>query len=372
MSRISAKRSDSLNAISAAVALFCLMVSRDAHAQSNESPAPPPGQSQAAHTNGVAAQPVGQDLYARTVAEGLYDEADAAMARNDFTSACPKLEKVVQMVSPGIGAKLTLGECYEGSGKLASAWMSYTSAANAAFHAGQVERQREAQELADALKPRIAQLKILVPQPMQALPGLEIRRDGVLVESWKLGVALPMDKGIYSIVVTATDRQREQRTIEIKSDGVTYSMAFTELRRVAAVEIVPPKPVVERAGESVRSAPAPNPAPAPIMRRDEAPFVAATGLERVESPSNAQRNIGGVMAGVGFISAVVCASLGIKALQTDGDVSIYKTSALVTGVAGAGLLTIGVALLATAPSTPQAPTARLAVGPRGVALHGTW
>lgn len=372
MSRISAKRSDSFKPISAAVTLFCLMVSRDAQAQSNESPAPPPGQSQAAHANGAAARPVGEDLYARTVAEGLYDEADAAMARNDFASACPKLEKVVQLVAAGIGAKLTLAECYEGSGKLASAWMSYTSAASAALHAGQVERQREAQDLADALKPRLAQLKILVPQPMQALPGLEIRRDGVLVEPWKWGVALPMDKGIYSIVVTATGRQREQRTIEIKSDGVTYSMAFTELRRVAPMEIAPPKPVVERAGESVRSAPVPTPTPAPIVRREAAPFVAATGLEPVEMPSNAQRNIGGVMVGTGFVSAMACAVLGVSALQADGDVSIYKTSALVTGVAGAGLLTIGVALLATAPSTPQAPTARLAVGPRGVALHGTW
>jgi hypothetical protein len=77
-------------------------------------------------------------------AERLYEVATAAMDKGDYATACPKLEEVVRLVPDGIGAKLTLAECYEGAGRLASAWAVYGTARAVAAKAGQPDREKKA------------------------------------------------------------------------------------------------------------------------------------------------------------------------------------------------------------------------------------
>jgi len=54
------------------------------------------------------------------------------------------------------------------------------------------------------LKPKLAQLTIVVPEAMRGLPGLEVKRDDVTVGAAQWGVRLPVDKGRHAVVVTAT------------------------------------------------------------------------------------------------------------------------------------------------------------------------
>src|SRR5262245_14421848 len=112
-------------------------------------------------------------------AQALYEQAVAAMDKKDYASACPSLEEVVRLIPEGVGAKLTLAECYEGAGRLASAWTGYALAEAAAAKENQREREQKAHARAEALKPKLARLTIVVPEAVRALPGLAITRDGV-------------------------------------------------------------------------------------------------------------------------------------------------------------------------------------------------
>ncbi|NUO48654.1 MAG: tetratricopeptide repeat protein [Polyangiaceae bacterium] len=86
-------------------------------------------------------------------AQQLYDRAVELMGQKNYAEACPKLEEVTRLVPDGFGAKLTLAECYEAQGRLASAWEQYMFVESAASRANQGDRQRLAAERAAALKP---------------------------------------------------------------------------------------------------------------------------------------------------------------------------------------------------------------------------
>lgn len=139
-------------------------------------------------------------------AQVLYNEALTAMEAKDFATACPKLEEVIRLVPEGVGAKLTVAECYEGAGRLASAWSSYIAAEAAAAVAGQAERQQKAAARAAALEPKLAFLAIKLPADLAAIKGLTIRRDGKSVPANMWGVNVPVDPGPRIVGVSAPGR----------------------------------------------------------------------------------------------------------------------------------------------------------------------
>src|SRR5262245_36978723 len=85
------------------------------------------------------------------VAAALFDYAVSAMEKKDYATACPRLEEAVRLAPLAIGARMKLGECYEGAGKLATAWGTYILAEEAALKANQPARQQKAHERAEAL-----------------------------------------------------------------------------------------------------------------------------------------------------------------------------------------------------------------------------
>src|SRR5690242_7328934 len=105
----------------------------------------------------------------------LWEQALEAMNKQDYANACPKIEEVARLRPDGLGAKLKLAECYEGAGRLASAWAIYTLVEPLAEKANQPDRQKTAHDRVEALKPKLAMITIAVPDTVRALPGLEIR-----------------------------------------------------------------------------------------------------------------------------------------------------------------------------------------------------
>src|SRR5947207_15885135 len=83
-----------------------------------------------AHAEAGAAQ--------KAAAESLFDDALKAMKSGHFTEACPKLEES-ERIDPAIGTLLYLGECYEKTGRTASAWATFREAASAAQAQGESE-----------------------------------------------------------------------------------------------------------------------------------------------------------------------------------------------------------------------------------------
>src|SRR5262245_58809354 len=61
----------------------------------------------------------------RAAAQALFQAARASMDKKDYVTACPKLEEVTRILPDGVGGQFTLAQCYEESGRLASAWRAY-------------------------------------------------------------------------------------------------------------------------------------------------------------------------------------------------------------------------------------------------------
>lgn len=166
-------------------------------------------------------------------AQALFDQAVEEMKRRDYPSACPKLEEVVRLAPDGVGARIQLGECYEGSGRLASAWATYTRAEGVAAQTKNEERRAQAAEHAARIKPRLATLTITVSELARGVTGIEVKSDGAAVGQAEWGVAVPVDKGKRVISATAPGRQRWERTVEITSDGaattVTVDMLLADI-----------------------------------------------------------------------------------------------------------------------------------------------
>ena len=116
-------------------------------------------------------------------AQALYEDAMKAVEAKDFAKACPQLERVTQLVPEGIGAKLSLAECYEGAGKLASSFGVYVAIEGQARRAGQNDRADIAVQRMAALKPRLAMITIDVPADIKGQAGFALKRRSVTSSS---------------------------------------------------------------------------------------------------------------------------------------------------------------------------------------------
>jgi hypothetical protein len=275
-------------------------------------------------------------------AQALYDSATALMDARDYASACPKLEEVTNLVPEGLGARLTLAECYEGAGKLASAWTQYAIVAPRAARAGQQVRREKAEAKMAELGARVAKLTIVVDPSLTRLEGLEIARDGVTVGRAQWGEAVPIDGGEHLITARAPGKQPWSRPVTIE-DGGAVSVALDRL-----VDAPAPKPAKPR-----EAAPAPPLLPDKPARPWQAPLGFAVG------------GLGLASAGVGFVFGglavgkqsdasnecdrnLVCTARGLS-LRRDGRTLGNASTGLL--VVGGVLAATGVVLIATAPSS---------------------
>lgn len=182
-----------------------------------------------------------------SAATPLWEQALADMHKQDYASACPKIEEVAKLRPDGLGAKLKLAECYEGAGRLASAWAVYALVEPLAEKANQPDRQKTAHDRMEALTPKLARLTIVVPDTMRARPGLEIKCDDKVVERAQWGVPLPIDRGRHVIVATATAMVRGEQPVVIETDGTTRTLT------IVPQSTVPPPSAVKAPVSTKRS-----------------------------------------------------------------------------------------------------------------------
>jgi len=165
---------------------------------------------------------------ARAKAEALNKQAAIEMREGNYASACPKFAEVVELVPSGIGAKMSLAGCYEQWGRLASALETYRRTEQAARNAHD-PRELTAHAQAAALEAKAATLRVVVPTPVAALPGLEIKRDGEALRSDAWNRPLPIDKGTHLLQGVADGKQVWTRKVEI-DDGFQASITVPMLR----------------------------------------------------------------------------------------------------------------------------------------------
>jgi hypothetical protein len=305
-------------------------------------------------------------------AQALYEQATAEMDAGSYASACRKLEEVTKLVPEGLGAKLTLGQCYEALGKRASAWTQYAFVEAMAAKAGQEERSKEAGARAAALKPQLAMLAIEVPEEARSSPGLVITRDGVPVGEAQWGLAVPVDAGSHEVTATAPGRKPWKQTVDVPRDGEKLSV------RVKALEVEPsvvskgPGPV----GDPATQRPWQRPLGIGVMALGGAGVAAGAVLGGLALSKNGASNRDNHCDALDR-----CDATGIDLRKQAVGLGNGSTAAI---VAGAVVLAGGVALFVTAPAAATkeersgaAPgagrwSARVELLPGGVRLKGSW
>lgn len=146
--------------------------------------------------------------------ETLFREGKRLLDQKDFARACPKLAESFRLEA-ATGTLLALAMCHEAEGKIASAWAEYVDAAARARREGRSDREQAAQQWSNALEPKLSTLTILVPDLVARTPGLEVKRDGVVIGQAAWGTAVPIDQGQHAIEVTAASKRPWTKTIVV-------------------------------------------------------------------------------------------------------------------------------------------------------------
>jgi hypothetical protein len=249
-----------------------------------------------AHAEASAAQ--------KAAAESLFDDALKAMKGGHFAEACPKLEES-ERIDPAIGTLLYLAECYEKSGRTASAWATFREAASAAQAQGETERTRVAAQRADRLQPSLSKLTLKVVPETAQLPSLRVMRDNVAVAKTLFGVALPVDPGKYHIVASADGYQSYESDIEVGANADSKSLEIPALVASATPPVgVAALPATANAANAntqpTTPVPPRNPEPAP-------------------SSGNGLRTAAYVTGALGVVSLGVGTYFGVKAISKNSD-----------------------------------------------------
>ncbi|MBX3191951.1 MAG: hypothetical protein KF819_33480 [Labilithrix sp.] len=209
----------------------------------------------------------------------LFDDAIRDLDAGDAESACPKLARS-QALAPSGGTLLVLADCYERIGKSASAWVAFREAAARAANAGKSEAEASALARAKNLEPKLARVTIVAPNA-SASPGLEIRRDNVIVREAELGVAVPIDPGIHQVRASAPNMASWSKTITM-TEGSTERVTI------------------------------------PPLEPEETPSAAGQGHVS-RSDGRTQRTLGLVVGGVGLAGVAAGSVFGLMAKSANDD-----------------------------------------------------
>ncbi len=242
-------------------------------------------------------------------AQALFDEGLRLMREQRFADACPLFERS-QNMAPAMGTKYRLAECQAGLGKLATAWTLFIEVASDAKQRGKADREVQAREEADKLRPRLPRLiisKASVPS------GATVKVNGVAVQEFDLGRPLPVDPGKVAL------------TLEIGGKSTVIRELTIAEQETKTADLGAPVGDGGRPGTTPKGGPEKQ---TPPTEPETAP---------TEGPG-AQLTAGVVIGGVGVLAAGVGAALGFMAKGTWDD-AVSECNAARTQCNAAGVST---------------------------------
>ncbi|WP_437511963.1 tetratricopeptide repeat protein [Sorangium sp. So ce1099] len=240
----------------------------------------------------------------KAAAEALFDGALDLMKQGRNAEACPRLEQSYR-IDPGIGTLLYLAECYEKTGRTASAWATFRQAMSESRAAGQAERSRKAQARAARLEPLLSKLNVSVAAETASIEGFSVRVDGKALERSLFGIAMPRDPGEIAIEASAPGHETWTTTVKLGDNKAEANVEVPPLKKLAAPPPAPPEP--PRADASPAEPLAPTRAAAPP---------AASG-------GDTTRLLGLIVGGAGVVGLGVGTFFGVKAISKNGDAEGY-------------------------------------------------
>ena len=289
----------------------------------------------------------------RAAAEILFDEAVKMLETGNGSAACPKLEES-QRLDPGVGTLLYLAECYRSVGRTASAWATFRDASYAADAAGQQDRVQIANAEADKLKASLSYISLVLGD--KQTPGLEIKRDGEVVNRALWDSPIPVDPGEHQLEASAPGKLPWTKSVSIAPQPGTSAITIPALADAPAVTAAP--------------APAAAPQAPPPAATPSAPATPDASARH-----NSQKTWGWVALGAGAVGLTAGGVFGLMASKdnkaandecrpddptqcNDQGVQLSERAAsraMLSSIAfGVGLAaaTTGIVLVLTAPEAP--------------------
>ncbi|WP_437522336.1 tetratricopeptide repeat protein [Sorangium sp. So ce726] len=299
----------------------------------------------------------------------LYQAATRLLEAGRIAEACAMLEQGRTLDPTALNLLLRLGECLARTGKTAGAWNVFSETAAIAKSAGDPRAARAA-ALAAALEPRLSRMAIAVP-PGSAAPGLEIRRNGVLLLPSQWGQALPVDPGTHTVEAKAPGRKRWSVVRAVPPDGAAVVIDVPLLQQE------PPPRALTAATKG----------PTPVLPLDDRGGGAGAGrAQRLIALATGGAGLVGLGLGAVFGAEAIarrdasnrghcdarsrCDAVGVALREDAQKAGTASTIAFSTGTAA--LLAAGL-LLWTAPPSAAGPPSRRAIaaaaaGPGGFSL----
>lgn len=162
----------------------------------------------------LASTPVASAANPETSAEAarLFHQGRSLVLAKKYAEACPKLAESLRLEA-GIGTRLYLADCYEKNGQRANAWVHFREAARAAA-AKHDEREAVALRRGREIEAELTRIVIALPVERR-VPGVEVRRDGVVVPLDEMGSAFPIDPGVHTVSASAPGREAWSVSIQV-------------------------------------------------------------------------------------------------------------------------------------------------------------
>jgi hypothetical protein len=225
-------------------------------------------------------------------AEALFEEGVSLYDKGNLTAACEKFEASESM-DVAVGTLLRLGDCYERTGRLASAWARFREAASLSRVQDMKERERIANIRANALSGRMARL--VITGPSRTPPGLRVEFNGVPVPAASFGSALPVDAGTVVVSAQAPGFIEFQRRLVVPVvDGALVRVVIPDLEPQAPPDPPPARTIAVPLEPVQRTRPATEHEAVPTRDRGHAARVTGVTL--------------GVVGGLGLVTAGVLAA----------------------------------------------------------------
>lgn len=210
----------------------------------------------------------------------LFAEARTLYDTGRYEQACLKFEESLKK-REGIGIKFNLADCWERTGRTASAHRLFHEVAAATKRLGQTEREALARDRAAALEPRLSRLQI---QMSGSTEGVEVLRNGVKLGRDALGVPFPVDPGTHEIHIIAEGKK-------------PWSSRLTVPPEPAAITAVVVPPLDDAEPAAARVAPTETPVPKRVP--------AAPASEPAPGTDDARRAASLALVGVGVVGLAV-------------------------------------------------------------------
>lgn len=192
-------------------------------------------------------------------ADALFAEGKKLRDAGHLAQACASFAQS-EALAPGVGISLYLADCYQRSGRIASAWIEFTLAANAA-HVHADARESTARARAAALEPRVKRVTIAVPASTPQDMAL-VQIDGRTVPPALWNVAMATDAGDHLVTFQAPGVERRTYPISVAEEpSVVVHVGEAEAAAAAAGAVTTPAaatPVGEAPAPAASSAPDPG------------------------------------------------------------------------------------------------------------------